>query len=89
MPIYSEAELETLIQDEVDENYEQRLAEIKLEHFVDLHAQYYDETTNKIYIIDGPEMILANEIFDRLEIVKSQWQDAFQVVAECFVEKRS
>tara|TARA_Y100000310_G_C20412547_1_gene682730 strand:- start:200 stop:484 length:285 start_codon:yes stop_codon:yes gene_type:complete len=88
MPSYSEAELITLIQDEIDENYEQRLVELTSRPAIGGHVQYYDTAADKVYVIPGHEMELTNEIFARLDIIKSQWQDAFCIAAEYLEEKR-
>jgi|2_EtaG_2_1085320.scaffolds.fasta_scaffold13213_4 hypothetical protein len=77
MPEYSKAELKTLIEKEVDDNYEQFINEPSLPIDRSVLQTRDPEDEDIYYTFSRNQLLFFEDIVKKLEIHKSQSEDAF------------
>ena len=84
MPQYSKTELKSLIESEIEENYE-RLSEFPTGEGM---LAFHDADADIYYNLLQPEAMLAEEIFENLGVVSAQREEAYWIASAHFMKKR-
>ena len=87
MPEYNEEELKTLIEEEIDQNYEQFVIEPHHMMRGDSATQMRDDDPDVYYTLNVRQNHFFGDILEKLNIVKSQREKAFKITAIYFKER--